>query len=79
MATHFIIDSHLIKLKGKHIKSLRDGSKLVAQLWEYKKVQYVVYPNDTVMTRDEDNSCGINTALFPYKFNSQSLFRALRK
>jgi len=73
------ITASLISSKGRHIKSLREGGKMVAQLWEYKRVQYVTTVSGFVCTRDEDNAQGINAALFPYKFNSTSLFRACRK
>lgn len=73
------ITAEIIKNKGRHIKSLREKGLLIAQLFEYKKIQYVVHPKGSFWTRDEDNENGITAALFPYKFNSQSLFRAIRK
>lgn len=71
-------DINIIKSKGKHIKSLRERGELIAQLYKYQNIEYVLNRNGSVFTRDFDNMDGITAALFPYKFNSQSLFRALR-
>ena len=65
--------------KGKRIKKAVENNAVIAELWEYKSVQYVLIKNSgAIITRDEDNEHGINAAIFPYKFNSQSLLRAIR-
>lgn len=59
-----VINYELLNENGKLIKTAMDGT---CQLWRYNNIDWVVLPDNSVITLDEDNSADDDDEIiFPY-------------
>lgn len=57
------ITADVLRLNGNHQNSIHEGA---VNLYYYDDTEYVVLPDNSVITREEDNSDGAENAYFPY-------------